>query len=718
MKYSWKIHTVVLFIIAAACALFYVHLMSARTITAGADMTALFYPARQLFASSLRQGVIPLWNPYKFGGSPFLAAMQSGVCYPLNWLIAYTSPVVTGINFYIILHMILLAYFFHLLLTRAFSIPWQVAVVVSLLLPISGLAQAQVEHLAALAAITWIPLVLLGYFEFLHKGDTASLVMFIIALVMQIVSGHPQYVAYVGFFLFISGIYWLFAAGVPLRRSAARLALIGVGCAGALLVSAAQIIPALELSASSYRSLSGYEYAASFSMHPQFLLTLLNPALYRSSAGDTDMINAYPEFNLYLGIGPLLLLMISTIMLFKRQHADMLFLFCFSIFMVLFSFGSYTPLFRATLSIFPFLGRYRVPSRILILSNIIWLILVARLLCSYWNINQGKPLRILFLIVFSIICFVDIRYNSRKEGFRKTAPIISIEEQAGEDLRTLDRNDSEMYRLFRLMVKDDDYYLSPTQSGVEGQFRRLQPDINVLFDIPLVGGYEEGLLPSVRYKDFLLTYNRNLRNPSPDHLLLMLLNVRYVFSEPELPLISGRIKKVSWTPHWILWENLEWKGGAFWKEQVETFISLEDLDGSAYRGGALRTSFGTTFERGYMKKLAEDIPDDVSHALRLEQQTCNSFVLECERGTGDVLVSIPAFMGWVWRSDGGERRPLEPINAIMQTIPAVSAPERMIVSYHPFSVRLGFFLSLISLGCLIMIIILSYIMKKSVHPHG
>src|SRR5689334_21187401 len=46
------------------------------------------YPRRVYMAQSLRAGWLPLWDPYLYGGSPFLATQQGAVLYPPAWLLA------------------------------------------------------------------------------------------------------------------------------------------------------------------------------------------------------------------------------------------------------------------------------------------------------------------------------------------------------------------------------------------------------------------------------------------------------------------------------------------------------------------------------------------------------------------------------------------------------------------------------------------------------
>ncbi|MCL6650407.1 MAG: YfhO family protein, partial [Chloroflexi bacterium] len=51
------------------------------------DAAAQFYPWRLFAARWIERGVLPLWNPHQFCGTPFLANSQSALLYPLNWLI-------------------------------------------------------------------------------------------------------------------------------------------------------------------------------------------------------------------------------------------------------------------------------------------------------------------------------------------------------------------------------------------------------------------------------------------------------------------------------------------------------------------------------------------------------------------------------------------------------------------------------------------------------
>jgi hypothetical protein len=61
----------------------------------GGDLAALLYPTYHLAAQSLKGGVIPLWNPYLWSGTPFVADIQASLFYPVNLIYFLLSPEVT-----------------------------------------------------------------------------------------------------------------------------------------------------------------------------------------------------------------------------------------------------------------------------------------------------------------------------------------------------------------------------------------------------------------------------------------------------------------------------------------------------------------------------------------------------------------------------------------------------------------------------------------------
>src|SRR5690349_17871769 len=52
------------------------------------DMLDQYFPWRYFVSECLRGGILPFWNPYESWGYSILADPQSGVWYPVTWIIS------------------------------------------------------------------------------------------------------------------------------------------------------------------------------------------------------------------------------------------------------------------------------------------------------------------------------------------------------------------------------------------------------------------------------------------------------------------------------------------------------------------------------------------------------------------------------------------------------------------------------------------------------
>ena len=129
------------------------------------DGIAQFYPWRLFAAESIRQGRLPLWNPYQFCGTPFVANSQSAVFYPFNLLFALL-PAMRAFAVSAVLHLTLCGWFTYLLLRRlkchAFA-----ALLGGTAFAFSAWQVAWLQLPTFLATSCWFPLLLLKIHELL-----------------------------------------------------------------------------------------------------------------------------------------------------------------------------------------------------------------------------------------------------------------------------------------------------------------------------------------------------------------------------------------------------------------------------------------------------------------------------------------------------------------------------------------------------------------------
>jgi hypothetical protein len=120
------------------------------------DLLCNFVPWRMYAHASIRNGTIPLWNPYSSLGQPFLAFPQTAVFYPLN-LIFYIFPAVTALRYFIVLHIFLAGVFMYLLMRH-----WQAAriaaFVSAIIFMFNGMIISRLEFLSFTSTVIWVPL--------------------------------------------------------------------------------------------------------------------------------------------------------------------------------------------------------------------------------------------------------------------------------------------------------------------------------------------------------------------------------------------------------------------------------------------------------------------------------------------------------------------------------------------------------------------------------
>jgi hypothetical protein len=129
-------------------------------ILVGLDVFTYFYPYKAYAAEVIRQGHLPLWNPYLFMGVPFLANAQTALFYPLNFPL-YWLPVPKMVSWSIVLHVFLAGLFSYLYVRLSLRLGRWGAWLAAVVFAFSGFVGAQVEHVNQLNCSVWLPLLLL-----------------------------------------------------------------------------------------------------------------------------------------------------------------------------------------------------------------------------------------------------------------------------------------------------------------------------------------------------------------------------------------------------------------------------------------------------------------------------------------------------------------------------------------------------------------------------
>ncbi len=307
------------------------------------DGIAQFYPWRLFAANAIHGGTLPLWNPYQFCGTPFVANSQSAVLYPGN-LLFYLLPTARAFHWSAVLHLTLAGWFTFLLLVHLKRHP-VAAFVGGLVFAFSAWQVQWLQLPTFLATSCWLPLILRQTHVVMHGEKPLTHAPLLSAAVgIMLLAGHLQIAFYC---LLAASVYALFllflpdAEGVP-RAKLPRAAACGFALMVGVMFALPQTLPALELSRVSHRagkpSIEGYSAYSEYALPPAGLLTLFLPNFYGNDYDPNNLYWGYYTKNLsddvqiairhnaaetanFVGVGALILALLGMMRLSGKKRA-------------------------------------------------------------------------------------------------------------------------------------------------------------------------------------------------------------------------------------------------------------------------------------------------------------------------------------------------------------------------------------------------------------
>ncbi len=722
--------------------LFYHPLWVLGSIQSGGDAANLFWPVKILVQESLwGEGVVPLWNPWSFMGAPLAGSLQHAVFYPPEWLIYGLFPAHWGLNLGNLLHLAAAGAGMWFWLRVGLRFGPAPAVTMGAALPCAAWFWGQQEHinqLAAAAYMPWMAAVLWLLMAGRMRWQTFAIVYTALGAV-QFMTGHPQEAFYAHFLCMLLAVGKL--AVSPERRAVAgRLAraAVPVGAVAGLLV-AVQLLPTMELREHSRRQFRDPTYALSFSMPPDLLWTYIQPHRFGSfregyflrgpdgrilpdPAGNPAWDRrAYGEYGLFLGAPALLLAALGLFALRRRWLGWGL--LAVAVLALLLAMGGNTDprrllameftefpqpgysLHELFLRLFPVAEGFRVPARISILATFSLLTLAAFGMRFLMDTVPRGGVRQALPVLIGTAMLVALYVPSRNEKFHYPVPVSELAElmEAGAEGRTLDN------RHFRLTTADDGRLIAERHrettfaegNPVANRFVALQPHLNAPQRVPLVDGYEEGLVPTARFKDLLHAFNRNFRDFRPDGEFLSLLGVRHIAGElpvdPEL--FPPAAPWLGVTPRH---RNPGWRGAAFPLAAAEG-AELARIDGPFWQGDDPLPGYqGERVPWGELAAWPEDGPFFETRLPTLNRVVVRPAEGAPEAAGEDALLAMGWFPGWVLLGEGGTAE-VEFLSAVHALLPAEAASARAgggwELAYRPGAYRTGLFLT--ALGVLL-----------------
>lgn len=359
-----------LFLLAALTLAFFWKLAFTNLIIARGDIFTYFTPYRDLAAQALRDGRIPLWNPYLFMGAPFLANSQAGVFYPLNWPLAWLDTA-RAINWSIVLHVFSAASGVYVFARSRLSLSIGAAFFAASAFGLGGYLGTQIEHVNQVQGLAWLGWLFVAYDYVMQAAGSnmqsaVRIGVLSLLIALQLLAGHTQtvFISLIG--LGVYALWQMIEAWRTSKRFHSSLVtryLLPIAFASlfAIALSAAQLLPTLELTRESARS-GGLptNLAVSFSLDPRLIGRALLP----------DYAGAMPEggeFTAFFSVTALVLMVIGTLVTGQSvnrtiKHA----LLVVAGVGLLLALGGYNPIYYLLLKV-PGFDLFRAPARWIVL---------------------------------------------------------------------------------------------------------------------------------------------------------------------------------------------------------------------------------------------------------------------------------------------------------------------------------------------------------------
>ena len=301
------------------------------------DTTVVEVPVKKLTVQLLKEGNFALWTDAHGNGQPFLANPKNAIFYPTTWLYLIL-PLFTAFKLHYLIHVIL-GWLGLYVLCGSYSLSKRASFLAASLFVFSGMYLSSFEFYNHIAALAWMPWVLWLLHRDARPGRT-RIVPLAFLWALMILAGAPEFILMT---LFLAAGQAFFTAGAWKRKIA--LAVLSLFLAS--LISAAQLIPSLELLGRTGR-------AAQSAQWPLELIQLFNLPFPHFLGNDRQP--GHNDFwgwhifdkesplyySLYMGAGALLLFLFGLRKPWDRRRK--LFLLMFFLFFLL-SCGRYSPFF-------------------------------------------------------------------------------------------------------------------------------------------------------------------------------------------------------------------------------------------------------------------------------------------------------------------------------------------------------------------------------------
>ena len=272
------------------------------------DPFYIFYPARLYLTESLRQGTLPLWNPYILGGHPVQGDTTVPSFYPFNLLAALVLPAARALPLLAWLHLILSGAWMYVFL-RVMALRPLAALLGSVTWMLCEFTVVWLNAPHFLSTLAWMPGMFACFEIAVQRKNARWAVVGGVAFGLETLGGQIQMALYSALLLGAYAVFHILHRSWKQRQldvwPGLALALIGGVGIG---VGAVQLFPAYQLAGLSHRTLWSLEQLLATRWPLRHVVTLWLPDFWGNALRNNYRSNFnFAETAAYFGVVPAVL---------------------------------------------------------------------------------------------------------------------------------------------------------------------------------------------------------------------------------------------------------------------------------------------------------------------------------------------------------------------------------------------------------------------------
>ena len=336
-----------------------------------------FYAMIRFVATNFHNGESLSWSPFHFGGFPMISDPQSVIFTPSLWLpiLASSAPSMFLVDMTHLTHLLVIGF---AIFGFCWSRGWHpiAAFLTALTVMFSGAMIIRLEHVLMTVSFTWLSVALWRLDVLIRKGGLLRGLLFGVPLALMLVD--RDHVAMLGaWFLFL---YWLCHALPNLKQDGFIVAFkrhypVLVGGVVALLIVAVPLLLLLQLANMSNRPSFDLLDASWQSLQPVAMISFIFPEYFGSLVKSGEYWGPASQVwgvkglqihrgmqHLYSGVLPLIAILWFGLAKGRLFVTGGRYFLAFSLAMLLYSLGRFTPFFAFLYEYIPGFDLFRRPS--------------------------------------------------------------------------------------------------------------------------------------------------------------------------------------------------------------------------------------------------------------------------------------------------------------------------------------------------------------------